>query len=320
MTETWSKIAVMGAGAIGCCLGGMLARAGLNVTLIGRHKHVEAVNRNGLLFQGLDFQRHIPIAATEDVAAVGDARLILFCVKSLDTEDAARQMAPHLAPDALILSLQNGVDNAERIRLHVKNQVMPVLVYAAATMPAPGCVKHTGGGNLIIGRSSRDCDDKTSDQRLRDVAALFVGAGIPVKISDAIETDLWTKLVMNCAYNAISALGAARYGQMVAMPEICEVMRDLTMEVSQVARAKHIALPENIVDAVIKLADGMPQTASSTAQDIANGKPTEIDHLNGYVVRQGETLGIPTPVNRTLRALVKLLEQTKSQTKLRASS
>lgn len=304
------KIAVVGAGAIGCYFGGMLARAGMPVTLIGRRNHVDAINKHGLLFQSLGVEQHIAIAATENIAAVGEARLVLFCVKSLDTEDAARKMAPHLAPGALVLSLQNGVDNAERIRSHIKAEVLPVLVYAAAEMSAPGCVRHTGGGNLIIGRTREFRSGDESDHRLlSEIAASFTGAGIPVKISGDIEADLWTKLVMNCAYNAISALSGARYGQMVAMPEVRAIMRDAVQEVVQVAQANGVRLPENIGDAVFKLADAMPQTTSSTAQDMRKGKPTEIDHLNGYVVRQGATLGIPTPVNQTLNALVKLLEQ-----------
>ena len=115
-----SSIAVVGAGAIGSYFGGLLARAGRKVTLIGRQRHVDAINRDGLLFQSGGVEERIPITATADIAAMADARLILFCVKSLDTEEAAARIAPHLAPDAVILSLQNGVDNRERIRLHVE--------------------------------------------------------------------------------------------------------------------------------------------------------------------------------------------------------
>jgi 2-dehydropantoate 2-reductase len=306
MNQRRSSIAVMGAGAIGCYFGGMLARAGNQVTLIGRKKHVDPINQQGLLFQSLGRQERIPIAATEDAAAAHDAQVVLLCVKGVDTEDAAQKLAPHLAPDAVILSLQNGVDNVERIRRHLKNQVMPVLVYAAAQMPAPGCVEHTGGGNLIIGQTA-DLDQNLPSE----IAELFKAAGVPVKVSQDIEAELWTKLVMNCAYNAISALGGARYGQMVAMPEVRGVMCDAVMEVARVAAAKGVRLPDNIVEAAVKLADAMPVTMSSTAQDILQGRRTEIDHLNGYVVRQGEALGIPTPVNQTINALMKLLEQTK---------
>ena len=301
MTPGAATIAVMGAGAIGCYFGGMLARAGHKVTLIGREAHVEAINRDGLRFQSLGRETRIAVKATDDVAAARGAGLILFCVKSLDTDDAAQKLAPHLAPDAVVLSLQNGVDNVDRIRAHTRNQVMPVLVYAAAQMPAPGFVQHTGGGNLVIGRSDQ------SDT----IAALFSAAGVPLQISDNVDAELWTKLVMNCAYNAISALGNARYGEMVAMPEVRGVMIEAIKEVARVAEAKGISLPDNLIEATFKLADAMPVTMSSTAQDIRNGKRTEIDHLNGYVVRQGEALGIAAPVNRTLYALTKLLERTK---------
>ena len=307
-----SPIAVVGAGAIGCYFGGMLARAGANVTLIGRHQHVDAIKRDGLLLQSREFSGYIPVAATEHMAAVGGAGLVLFCVKSADTDDAAWAMAPQLAADAAVLSLQNGVNNVERIRRHVKAPVIAGLVYAAAEMSGPGAVRHTGGGSLVIGRLDALPGDRETDPRLlSEIAALFTGAGIAVKISAEIATELWSKLVMNCAYNAISALSRAPYGRMVALPEIREVMRQTVDEVVQVARAKGIRLPGDMVDAAFRLADAMPATLSSTAQDILKGKRTEIDHLNGYVARQGELLGIPTPVNQTLNALMKLLEQTK---------
>jgi 2-dehydropantoate 2-reductase len=284
--RTWPEIAVVGAGAVGCYF--------------------------GLRFQSGDFDKHIAIAASTDIAAVRDAGLVLFCVKSLDTDEAAAAMAPHLAPDATVVSLQNGVDNVERIQQHTGNRVIPALVYAAAEMPAPGTVRHTGGGNLVIGmtREAR-ASDEIGKRVLDDIAELFAAANVPVRISDGIETELWTKLVMNCAYNAISALGAAPYARMIAMPDIRNVMRDAVVEVVAVAGAKGVRLPDDIVESAFKLADAMPQTMSSTAQDIAKGKRTEIDHLNGYVAREGETLGVPTPVNRTLHALVKLLEQSK---------
>jgi 2-dehydropantoate 2-reductase len=306
------KIAVLGAGALGSYFGARLARAGLDVTLIGRSGHVDAIKRDGLLLQSGDAEERIAIGATTDMAALGGASVVLFCVKSLDTEDAAAKMAPHLAPDAIILSLQNGVDNAERIRLHVSNQVIPVLVYIGANIPAPGHVRHTGGAHLIVGQLAEFRGRDAEGRLLDEIVALFTRAGLAVRISGDIEADLWTKLVMNCAYNAICALCSAPYGRIVASPEVVEVMREVVAEVVLVARAKGVELPGDIADRAIKFADAMPQTMSSTAQDIAKGKRTEIDHLNGYVARQGEALDIPTPVNRTLSALTKLLEQTRS--------
>lgn len=306
--QTWPQIAVVGAGAIGCYFGGMLARAGNAVTLIGRTGHIDAIRRDGLRFLSRGVDERIPLAAATDIAAAKGADLVLFCVKSLDTDEAAQAMAPHLSPEAVILSLQNGVDNAERIRAHAPNLVLPVLVYAAAEMPEPGTVRHTGGGNLVIGLPRDVRGDPSSERSLGDVVALFTAAGVPIRVSEDIDAELWTKLVMNCAYNAVSALGRSVYGRMVAMAEVRVVMIEAIGEVAAVAKAKGVRLPDDIVEAALKLAEAMPQTMSSTAQDISKGRRTEIDHLNGTVVRQGEALGIATPVNRTLNALVKLLE------------
>jgi 2-dehydropantoate 2-reductase len=307
--RTGSNIAVVGAGALGSYFGGVLAHAGHRVTLIGRASHVDVINRDGLLLQRLDAEERIAISATTDMAAVRGAPLILFCVKSLDTEAAAAAMAPHLARDAVILSLQNGVDNPDRIALHAGNEVIPVLVYAGANIPAPGVVRHTGGGDIVIGRLKTNRGE--ADRGLLDaIAALFTSTGVAVRISDDIEADLWTKLVVNCAYNAISALGDAPYSRMVGTPEVRDLMLDAVKEVAAVAKAKGIRMPDDILEAAMKPADAMPRTKSSTAQDIAKGRPTEVEHLNGYVVREGEALGVATPVNRTLNALIKLLEQT----------
>lgn len=315
--ETWSSIAVVGAGALGSYFGGALARAGHNVTLIGRKPHVDAINRDGLLFQCLDGEQRVRVQAATDIPVVRDAALILFCVKSLDTETAAKAMAPHLARDAVILSLQNGVDNPERIGLHAGNEVIPVLVYAGANVPAPGVVRHTGGNDIVIGRLKRFRGGGEADRRLLDaIAALFRSAGITVRISDDIEADLWTKLMANCAYNAVSALGNAPYSRMKAVPGVRGLMLDAAKEVAAVATAKGIRLPDGILESTMKIADAMPLTKSSTAQDIAKGRPTEIAHLNGYVVRQGEALGVATPVNRTLNALIQLLEQADRPQKL----
>jgi 2-dehydropantoate 2-reductase len=145
------KIAVFGAGAIGCYFGGMLARAGKQVTLIGRREHVEAINAHGLFFKSIDFEEVIELTASIEPAALRDARLILFCVKSGDTDTAAAAIAPYVAPDTVLLSLQNGVDNIERIQCHLKNEVLAAVVYTGVEMSGPGRLTHTGGGKIVLG-------------------------------------------------------------------------------------------------------------------------------------------------------------------------
>jgi 2-dehydropantoate 2-reductase len=314
--SNWPPIAVLGAGAVGCYFGGLLARAGAPVTLIGRAQHVEAIRRNGLFLNSLHFQEHIPVAAATDSAAAANALVVLFCVKTPDTEEAARALAPHLASVAVVVSLQNGVDNVERIRASAQIDAVPAAVYVAAEMTAPGSVKHTGRGDLVLGvTQGRDTADQAWRRRLDELAALFTRAAIPCRVAENIEGELWTKLIMNCAYNAMSALSRARYSRIASNRWTRAVMRQAIEEVIAVATAAGVRMPDlDLVGAGWKLADTMPGAISSTAQDIARGKPTEIDALNGYVARRGAELGIPTPVNRTLHALVKLLEEPASDT------
>jgi 2-dehydropantoate 2-reductase len=311
MEGAWPSVAVLGAGAVGCYFGGMLARAGASVTLVGRQPHVEAMTRAGLFLDSIHFREHIPVAAATSVEAVRHAGIILLCVKTPDTEDAARALAPHLGKDAAVISLQNGVDNVERIRAAAHIDALAAVVYVAAEMTAPGCVKHTGRGDLILGDVPGTDLDNPARRRLRaDLAALFTRAGVPCRVSPNIQGDLWIKLVLNCAYNAISALGQARYGAMMSHSPSRDVMRKVVEETRAVAEAAGIALPAvDLVETTWKLAQGMPGASSSTAQDIARGRRTEIDALNGYVARRGAELGIATPVNQTLHALVKLLEE-----------
>ena len=295
------KIAVMGAGAVGCYYGGMLARAGHEVAMVARATHAEAMGAQGLLLETQAFTERVPVAASTDVAAVRGALWVLFCVKSTDTETAGRALAPHLAEDAVVLSLQNGVDNAERLQAVIGRPVIPAVVYVATEMAAPGHVRHHGRGELVLATAPASAG----------IAATFGAAGVPVQVSDNVAGALWAKLVLNCAYNALSAITRLPYGALMDSPglPVPQVMRDIVQECLQVAQAAGVALPPDTLDAVLRLAATMPAQMSSTAQDLARGKRSEIDHLNGFIVRRGEALGVATPVNRLLHTLVRLLEK-----------
>lgn len=298
------QIAVMGAGAVGCYYGGMLARAGNQVTLIGRPQHVAAIRRDGLLLDTQSFREHVPLQAATDAAGVAGARLVLCCVKSTDTENAAAEMVPHLAADAIVLSLQNGVDNAQRLQARLGREVQPAVVYVAAEMAGPGHVKHRGRGELVIGPSAVS----------PELVALFTAAAVPVEVSDNVAGALWSKLILNCAYNALSAITRLPYGRLVQGAGVEDVMRDAVQECLAVASAEGISVPGDVWEAVQRIARTMPDQLSSTAQDLARHKPSEIDYLNGHVLRRGMALGIATPVNRVLHTLVKLLESRPSAT------
>ncbi|MDB5896010.1 MAG: 2-dehydropantoate 2-reductase [Rhodoferax sp.] len=293
------KIAVMGAGAVGCYYGGMLARAGHEVVLIGRPQHVEAVRRAGLLLDTLTFKAYVAVAASTEAEAVTGAQLVLFCVKSTDTEIAAAALRPHLLPEAVLLTLQNGVDNADRLQAALpSNEVAASVVYVATEMAGPGHVQHKGRGELIIGASRSSTA----------LAVMLNAAGVPTEVSGNVRGALWSKLILNCAYNALSAIAQLPYGRVVQGEGVPALMRSVVDECLKVAQASNVVVPGDPHAAVERLVLSMPTQFSSTAQDLARGKRSEIDHLNGYVARTGEGLGIATPVNQTLHTLVKLIE------------
>lgn len=293
------RVAVMGAGAVGCYFGGLLARAGHEVLFIGRPDHVAAINAHGLLMETKTFTAHAPAKASTAAAAIDQPDLLLFCVKSGDTETAGRTLAERLGSDTIVLSLQNGVDNADRLAAVLGRPVLPAIVYAGVEMAGPGHVKHQGGGMLVVGASARSAE----------LATTFSAAGIPTTVRPDIATALWVKLIVNCAYNALSAAGPLPYGPMMQTPGVREVVADAVAECAAVAQACGVALPADILATTLALADSMPGQMSSTAQDILRGKPTEIDFLNGYVVRKGAELGVATPTNRALQVMAHLAEQ-----------
>lgn len=302
--EPWPKIAVVGAGAVGGYFGGLLARAGAPVVMIGRPAFVEAVAKNGLYLDTLQFQESVRVEASAELSAARGAGIVLFCVKTTDNATTARALAPLLAPGALVLSLQNGVDNVEQIRAAAAIEALPTVVYVAASVPEPGRVKHVGRGDLVIGPRS---------EKTERIAALFSRANVPCRISENIEGELWTKLIWNCALNAVSALGRAKYGQIASSTDAWKVVETAVYEVLAVARAAGIHPPgledpKAALAGALKIATQMAEALSSTGQDMIRGKRTEIDSLNGHVSRRGAELGVPTPVNHALYALVKLAE------------
>jgi len=309
-TSPFQHIAVVGAGAVGSFFGAMLARAGHQVTLIGRPAHVQAIQSHGLQLHlaHADGVEAVPMTATTELAVLRQADLVLFCVKSTDTAAVARSMAAHVPPQAIIMSLQNGVENSALIASELPNPVIPSVVYVATEISAPGCVKHHGRGELVIGSMQPTRLDK-APQALADIVALFASAQVPVQIAQDIMADLWSKLLINCVFNAISGLAQTSYGKLAAVESIQTTQAALVREVIAVARADGTNLDEvSAMQAVSKITKTMAGQKSSTAQDMARQKLSEIDHLNGFVVRRGQALGVPTPVNQALYALVKLVE------------
>lgn len=282
----------------------MLARAGAPVVLIGRPAFAEAVKKNGLLLDTLHFKESVRVEGATELDAARGAEVVLFCVKTTDTAATARALAPLLSANSLVVSMQNGVDNAEQIRAASGIDALGAVVYVAASVPAPGQVQHVGRGDLIVG---------PRNARTERIADLFERAGVSCRISDNIQGELWTKLVWNCALNAVSALGRARYGQIATSDDARKVVETVVYEVLAVARAAQIQPPgledpKAALAGAFGIATQMSEALSSTGQDMMRGKRTEIDSLNGYISRRGAELGVPTPVNHALYTLVKLAE------------
>jgi len=299
------QVAVIGAGAVGCYYGGLLLRAGHDVTFIGRPVHVDAINANGLLLDLKTFRGHLPAKAATDTTTLTSPDLVLVCVKSADTEHAGGALAGRLRPNTSVLSLQNGVDNAQRLSAVIGQPVISAVVYVGSEMAGPGHIRHHGGGDLAIGRSPAS----------EALALALEAAGVHTTISDDIEVTLWSKLVINCAFNALSAVADISYGPMLEVEGAKDVVTRAVQEAIAVARANGVSLPDDLLANILNIPTMMPQQKSSTAQDLARGKPSEIDFLNGHVVRKGAELGVPTPTNHALQVMVKLAERSKAMSR-----
>jgi 2-dehydropantoate 2-reductase len=210
-----------------------------------------------------------------------------------------------LRPETSVLSLQNGVDNAPRLSAVTGHAIIPVVVYVGSEMAGPGHVRHHGGGDLAIGPSAAS----------EALAQTLQAAGIRITIADDIDKTLWSKLIINCAFNALSAVAGISYGPMLEVEGTRDVVTRAVQEAASVARASGVSISDDIIEQILKIPANMPNQMSSTAQDLARGKPSEIDFLNGYVVRKGAELGIATPTNHALQVMVKLAERGKAMSR-----
>ena len=309
-TPAWPRISVVGAGGVGCYFGGMLALAGAPVVFVARPNHGEAMRTRGLVIEHADRTDTIVVNASDDVAIAAGSSLVLLCTKTTSVVETAQSLVPHLAPNATVLCLQNGVDSAERVRAATGLDALPVVVYIAAEMVGDGQVRKGGRGALITGEPDAAAA-RPHALPLDELATLFNGAGIPLTVSANIRGDLWQKMVANCTYNAISAIARVRYGRIHANPHSAAIVRPLADECIAIARALGVTLPDVDLHAFGRTLTQVhaPEAYSSTAQDLMRGRRTEIDSLNGYIVRKGAAHGVPVPLNQALHALVKLQEE-----------
>ena len=301
----------MGGGAVGGYYGFMLARAGAPVALVGREAHVAAIRAQGLRITSPAFDEQVRMEASTDPGLLRDSDIVLFCTKTRDTGAGAVALQALLNPSAIVLAFQNGIDGAQRLASILPHTIFPAALCVSCQIIGPGHVRHNGRGDVTLGEHLPGRPDAGERlRRLRSTADVLDRASISTTVVDDIRAVQWTKLAMNCAYNAISALGRARYQRLAATEPSRTLMRQVVLELLAVAKADGVGIdPDIVMRQVMDLAGGMPEAISSTGQDILAGRPTEVDDLNGYVVRRGQALGINTPVNETLRLLISVLEQ-----------
>jgi 2-dehydropantoate 2-reductase len=301
------KVAVVGAGAMGSLFGGLLAASGEDVTLVDVwREHIDAINSEGLRIGGSKGSHIVRVKATTDPSSVGPVDLIIIFVKSYDTLKATKDALPMVKEDTVFLSLQNGLGHFEKISEAAGSErVISGTTAHGCTLKGPGEIVHAGRGPTIIGEL-----DGRETERVCDIRDALVRAGIETEISRNITGALWSKVLVNVGINPLTAINGVRNGELLEDPEIKETIRQAVEEAITVAEALGIDLgPGDQLEHVYKVARATALNRSSMLQDVERGRKTEIDALNGIVVRLAKTLGVDTPVNEALTAAVKGLEK-----------
>lgn len=301
------KIAIIGAGAMGSLFGGKLVSAGHEVWLYDIWQdHVDKINRDGLVIASAAGETTVRPQATTDSGKIGSAELVIVFVKATATRAAAKTALTLMGTDSVVLTVQNGYGNAEKLAEVVgRERVLAGVTSHGATMLGPGHIKHAGSGETHIGQLNAGISDRT-----RRIAALMTDAGIVTTADGDVASLIWGKLLINVGINALTAITGLKNGQLNDYEETRELMRLVVDEAEHVARAAGIKLPYS--DSFAKIADTAQATAenkSSMLQDISNNRLTEIDVINGAVVNEGKRLGIATPFNQVLTLMVHTLEK-----------
>jgi 2-dehydropantoate 2-reductase len=297
------RIAVYGAGGVGGYFGGRLAQAGADVHLIGRGGHLQALRQHGLRVHSVkgDFTVHLP--ATDDLAEIGPCDYVLFCVKAFDTEASAARLLPLLGEDTAVVSLQNGVDNEEKLALAVgQDHVMGGAAFIFAGIAEPGVIVHTGGPTSIT-FGELDGQLTKRAQRLLDCCRQ---AGFAAELSPAIKTVLWAKLAFICAQAGMTAAVRLPIGEIRTVEPAWAMFQRLVAEVAAVAEADGIPVPPAAQQRALAMAQGVePDSFSSLHDDLVAGRRMELEALHGFVVRRAAEHGVPVPMSEAVYAILK---------------
>lgn len=294
------KIAIMGAGAVGSYFGGLMAKAGLDVTLVGRGEHIRVIKEKPLMIKSYQGDFSVTVKASEDPKAVGKVDLIFFSVKSYDTEEASRSMMPMVGENTLVISIQNGIHNEEKIAKVVgEGKVLGGVSYISVRILEPGMISHEVAGKILFGELSGGMSE-----RVERIANYFAKANLPIEPSNNIVKFMWKKLAGNAAVNSLNAVTRLPQGRFLEVPLGRQLIADMIKEVFEVGRKHGIDLDDGEINERLSIMDNYSESVSSTLQSLESGKRIESDALNGIVVKKGQEVGVSTPINKTMYAIL----------------
>ncbi|MCL6584683.1 MAG: 2-dehydropantoate 2-reductase [bacterium] len=308
------KYLVVGTGALGSIFGGFLHLSGQEVGFLGRGEHFEHIRRQGLLIRGIWGEHRVSglktFSSPREVPSA--CKVILLCVKSFDTAEAVRQTANLLAEDGLVVSLQNGLGNVEKIAAEVgSRRTLGGRVIFGVEIPRPGEAQVTVcADKVVLGSVGPQGADR---EKIKQIVEDFCRAHIPTEMVDQIFPFIWAKVLYNCALNPLAALLGVTYGELGENPQTQAIMKEIIAEIYQVAARIGITLPQSSAESYFDhlLNTLIPATAShhaSMLQDLRRGKRTEIDALNGAISQMASELGLPAPANLLISRLIHFCE------------
>ncbi|MDD5005853.1 MAG: 2-dehydropantoate 2-reductase [Candidatus Omnitrophica bacterium] len=306
------NIAIVGPGAIGILFTTMLSKAGQNVCLLDHDKQrVDFISKNGITVDSKDKTYNYQVKITDKAGDLQDIDLFIICVKSYDTKDAAMSIKPVLKDSSLVLTLQNGLGNIEIIsEILGQERVIGGVTNQGANVISHGKIRHAGFGDTVIGKT-----DSKIPAYLRDIREVFNKAGIPTRISKDIRALIWSKLIINVGINALTAITHLKNGQLLEYEGTRNILCQAVSEAMKIVKRKRIKLIyDDAIEKTEAVCEATAQNISSMLQDVLKKRKTEIDYINGAIVKQGQSLGIHTPVNSILMDLVKSIEASYNKT------
>jgi len=305
------KIVIVGPGAMGSLLASFLVKSKEEIWLLDKiSDRASRIDAGGINIEGVSGEWQVKARSTANAEEIGEADLVIICVKSYDTREAALAAKPLAGPKTSVLTLQNGIGNVEVLgEVFGAERVIGGVTNLGATLIEPGRVRHAGKGETIIGR----IDGKTTSQ-LRSIREIFIKSGLEARVSKDIKGTLWSKLIINAGINALTAVTRLNNGRLIEFDGTRKILREAVTEATKVAKRKRIKLiyddPLAKVEAVCVATSA---NVSSMLADVLRKKRTEIDYINGVILRQGQELGIPVPVNSVLVELVRTIEASYSR-------